>query len=265
MKKYLIQSISQSINQSELRGFLEEKYLQYSTPAFIETDPVSIPHLFSLREDIEISAFLTATISWGFRKSILRNARHLMEMMDMMPHQFIRSFTSSDLKPFRNFVHRTFNGEDCVFFLKSLQNIYINEGGLESCFDRQPVTDVKSRIDAFRRIFLQLPHPQRHEKHLANPEKGASCKRINMFLRWMVRDDSKGVDFGLWKSILKSELICPLDVHSGNVARKLGLLKRKSNDWQAAEELTVALRKIDPADPVKYDFALFGLGVFERF
>ncbi|MCX6282725.1 MAG: TIGR02757 family protein, partial [Bacteroidetes bacterium] len=235
------------------------------TPAFIGSDPVSIPHLFTSKEDIEISAFLTAMISWGFRKSILQNARALVEMMDMDPYGFIRSFNSSDLKPFRKFVHRTFNGEDCVFFLHSLQNIYSEYGGLESCFVPGDYPGVKPRISAFRRLFLALPHPQRHEKHIANPGKGASCKRINMFLRWMVRDDKRGVDFGLWKSIRPSELICPLDVHTGNVARKLGLLQRKSNDWDAAEELTAALRKLDPADPVKFDFALFGLGVFEKF
>ncbi|MEI7591542.1 MAG: TIGR02757 family protein [Deltaproteobacteria bacterium] len=261
MKKYL----NQSISHLELRSFLEEKYLQYNTPAFIETDPVSIPHMFSHIEDIEISAFLTATISWGFRKSILQNARHLMEMMDMSPHQFILSFTSSDLKPFRNFVHRTFNGEDCIFFLKSLQNIYLNHGGLQTCFVSFLGTGVKPRIGAFRRIFLELPHPPRLEKHIADPQKGASCKRINMFLRWMVRNDGRGVDFGLWKSLSPAELVCPLDLHTGNVARRLGLLKRKINDWKSAEELTDELRKFDAGDPVKYDFALFGMGVFEKF
>jgi len=258
-------SIIQSLTQYELREFLDAKHDQYNTPGFIESDPVSIPHLFSSREDIEISGFLTATISWGLRKSILQNARSLMETMDMAPSRFIRSFTPADLKPFRKFVHRTFNGEDCIFYLCSIQNIYNNHGGLESCFVPGPAAGLKSRIKAFRRIFLELPHQPRQEKHIANPSKGASCKRINMFLRWMVRNDGKGVDFGLWKSIHPSELLCPLDVHTGNVARKLGLLKRKANDWEAAEELTAALRKLDPADPVKYDFGLFGLGVFEKF
>jgi len=248
----------------DLRGFLEEKHLQYNSPAFIATDPVFVPHHFSLKQDIEISAFLTSVISWGNRKSILTNATALVQMMDMAPYQFITSFTDSDLKPFGKFVHRTFNGDDCLYFLRSLQNIYINHGGLESSFVSEGSPGVKPRISAFRRLFLELPHPQRHEKHIANPDKGASCKRINMFLRWMVRDDGRGVDFGLWKSVSPSELICPLDVHSGNVARKLGLLKRKTSDWQAAEELTAELRKFDPADPVKYDYALFGLGVFEK-
>lgn len=253
------------LSKTELREFLEAKYLQYNTPSFIESDPVSIPHLFSSKEDIEISGFLTATISWGNRKSILSNARQLVEMMDMAPASFIRRFESSDLKPLRKFVHRTFNGDDCLFFLRSLQNIYLNYGGLESCFVSEGDNSVWSRISAFRRIFLGLPHPQRHEKHIANPLKGASCKRIHMFLRWMVRDDVHGVDFGLWKTLSPSELVCPLDVHTGNVARKLGLLSRKTNDRTAAEELTASLRKFDAADPVKYDFALFGLGVFENF
>jgi uncharacterized protein (TIGR02757 family) len=253
------------LSSKELKAFLDFKYHQYNTAAFIESDPVSIPHLFSLKEDIEISAFLTATISWGFRKSILQNAMHLMEMMDLAPFQFISSFTSADLKTFRKFVHRTFNGEDLVFFLQSLQNIYLLKGGLQNCFVSLPGTGVKPRIASFRRIFLELPHPQRTEKHIADPDKGASCKRINMFLRWMTRDDGIGVDFGLWKSISPAELICPLDIHTGNVARKTGILKRKTNDWLAAEELTASLRKFDPDDPVKYDFALFGLGVFEKF
>jgi len=253
------------IPKKELKSFLDAKYLQYNTISFIESDPISIPHLFSFKEDKEISGFLTATISWGFRKTILSNARQLVEMMDMAPASFIRNFENSDLKPFRKFIHRTFNGEDCVFFLRSLQNIYLNYGGLEGCFVSGEESCVWSRISAFRRIFLELPHPQRHEKHVANPLKGASCKRIHMFLRWMVRDDQQGVDFGIWNTFSPSELICPLDVHTGNVARKLGLVSRKTNDRAAAEELTASLRKFDPADPVKYDFALFGLGVFEHF
>ena len=253
------------LSKTELHEFLEAKYLQYNTISFIESDPVSIPHLFSAKEDIEISGFLTATISWGSRKTILSNALKLVEMMEMAPASFIRNFANSDLGPFRKFVHRTFNGDDCMFFLRSLQNIYLNYGGLEGCFVSGEEVDVWSRISAFRRIFLELPHPQRHEKHIADPSKGASCKRIHMFLRWMVRNDSMGVDFGLWKTLSLSELICPLDVHTGNVARELGLLNRKTNDRAAAEELTASLRKFDPADPVKYDFALFGLGVFEHF
>jgi len=253
------------LSKTELHDFLDSKYAQYNTPAFIDSDPVSIPHNFSTKEDIEISGFLSATISWGLRKTILQNAAMLMQMMDNAPSQFIRSFTIADLKPFRKFVHRTFNGEDCLYFLHSLQNIYINYGGLENCFVSIPGEGIKPRIDFFRRIFLELPHPQRHEKHIADPMKGASCKRINMFLRWMVRDDNRGVDFGLWKSVRPHELVCLLDIHTGKVARKLGCLQRTSNDWAAAEELTASLRKLDPDDPVKYDFALFGLGIFEKF
>lgn len=267
------QSVLQSFNQSsgsklilrDLQAFLDIKYDQYNCSCFIESDPVSVPHFFSAREDIEISGFLTASISWGLRTSILRNATTLMEMMDMAPYSFIQSFGPADLKPFRKFVHRTFNGEDCIFFLRALQKIYTDHGGLENTFVSGPSAGIKTRISAFRRIFLELPHRPRQEKHIANPDKGASCKRINMFLRWMVRDDGRGVDFGLWKSVQPSELICPLDVHTGSVARKLGLLKRKANDWEAAEELTAALRKFDPSDPVKYDYALFELGVSEKF
>lgn len=248
------------MKKAELKSFLEFKYSQFSNPSFLPPDPVSIPHLFSVKEDIEIAGFLTSVISWGNRKSILTNARRLMELTDMSPHSFITSFETSDLKPFESFVHRTFNGSDCIFFLHSLQNIYKNEGGLESCFVSKGGTGIKPRISAFRKKFFGLPHLPRHEKHIADPEKGASCKRLNMFLRWMVRDGTGGVDFGIWKSIPASELICPLDIHTGNIARKLGLLKRTINDWNAAEELTASLRRFDPQDPVKYDLALFGMG-----
>ena len=248
-----------------MKEFLDTKLEQFNTPAFLETDPVSIPHLFTTKEDIEISAFLTATIAWGGRKSIISSAGKLMGMMDMAPFDFIKNAGPRDYQPFRKFVHRTFNGSDCVAFLRSLQHIYLYEGGLEKGFDLRQGTGMKDRIAGFRRQFLGFPHPPRTEKHIADPLKGASCKRINMFLRWMVRKDGKGVDFGLWKSISPGELVCPLDLHSGRVARKLGLLHRKSNDWKAAEELTNALRELDREDPVKYDLALFGLGVFENF
>jgi uncharacterized protein (TIGR02757 family) len=250
--------------KNELLEFLELKHDQYNHPSFIESDPISIPHLFSKKQDIEIAGFLTATISWGNRKSIIANARKLLLMMDDDPHNFITEASESDLFQFRKFVHRTFNGEDCVFFLQSLKNIYTKHESMEELFLPSD-NGISHSIGNFRKEFLFTPHQKRSEKHIADPFSGSSSKRINMFLRWMVRNDSRGVDFGIWKQIDPSRLICPLDVHVGNVARKLGLLTRKGNDWKAAEELTANLRKFDPADPVKYDFALFGLGIFEDF
>jgi uncharacterized protein (TIGR02757 family) len=256
------------LKAEELKDFLEEKFILYNNKKFIETDPVSIPHLFSEKEDIEIAAFLSATIAWGQRKTILRNARQLMKWMDDDPHRFILNFTEDDLKPFRKFIHRTFLPEDCIFFLKSLKNIYGKEGGLSNLFANNELNEsdhVKNSIVNARNIFFKLPHLQRNEKHFSDPSSGSAAKRLNMFLRWMIRRDHSGVDFGIWKGISPAHLICPLDVHSGRVARKLGLLKRKQNDWKAATELTCNLKKIDSNDPVKYDFALFGLGVFEKF
>jgi uncharacterized protein (TIGR02757 family) len=247
---------------NELKDFLDEKFFLYNTTAFIESDPVSIPHLFTKKEDIEIAAFLAATIAWGQRKTILRNARQLMQWMDDDPHRFIIDFTEADLKPFRKFVHRTYHPIDCVFYLKSLKNIYTHKGGLASLFVNG---NVKESLLHARNVFFEIMHPKRTEKHFSDPASGSAAKRLNMFLRWMVRQDKAGVDFGIWKGILPADLICPLDVHSGRVARKLGLLKRKQNDWKAAEELTSNLKKMDAGDPVKYDFALFGLGVFEKF
>jgi len=248
--------------------FLEEKTALYNSAAFVESDPISIPHLFSKKEDIEIAGFIAATIAWGQRITILKNARSLVELMDDSPHQFITGFQNADLKRFKNFVHRTFNGIDCIYFFRALKNIYNKHGGLEKVFLsglRAEDTDLKSSIIHARNIFFELPHQKRSEKHFSNPAAGSAAKRINMFLRWMVRKDKSGVDFGIWKSISPALLCCPLDVHSGRVARKLGLLSRKQNDWKAAAELTSMLRTFDPDDPVKYDIALFGLGVFEKF
>ncbi len=256
-----------SLSNQELKVFLDEKYDLYNRPEFIANDPISVPHKFSLKEDIEISGFLTATISWGNRKSIIKNANYLVKLMDDAPSDFILNFESPDLKRFQKFVHRTFNGEDCIFFLKSLKNIYQNHSGLESIFNH-PINNDGNIIDSINylnQVFFELDHPRRIRKHIANPLKKSSSKRINMFLRWMVRDDKRGVDFGIWKTIKPSELLCPLDVHSGNVARKLGLLTRKSNDLKAVIELTQQLKQFDAADPIKYDFALFGLGIFEKF
>lgn len=251
-----------------LKDFLEEKTALYNSSTFVETDPISIPRLFSKKEDIEIAGFLAATIAWGQRTTILKNARSLVNLMDNSPHQFITDFQKSDLKRFNTFIHRTFNSTDCIYFFHALKNIYRNHGGLESVFKsgiNQFDKDLKHSIIFTRKKFFELPHSKRTEKHFSNPESGSAAKRINMFLRWMVRKDDNGVDFGIWKTISPSLLSCPLDVHSGRVARKLELLSRKQNDWKAVEELTSNLRILDPHDPVKYDLALFSLGVFEKF
>jgi len=253
------------LSHQELLDFLEAKYEQYNRPEFIETDPISVPHCFARKEDIEIAAFLTATISWGNRLSILKDADKLLGMMDHSPYEFILHSGRCETEQFESFYHRTFNGRDCIFFLESLKNIYQHHEGLESLFLPDDTTGIKGALCRFRSVFLETDHPRRSEKHIADPCRGASAKRLLMFLRWMVRNDKRGVDFGLWNKISPSILMCPLDVHSGNVARKLGLLKRKQNDWKAVEELTENLRQFDPEDPVKYDFALFGLGVFEKF
>jgi uncharacterized protein (TIGR02757 family) len=246
-----------------IKEFLDFKHDLYNNASFIEEDPIAIPHLFSRKEDIEIAGFLAATIAWGQRKTILRSAHKLLHYMDSCPFEFIMDAGKNDLDRFRDFTHRTFNGTDCIFFIQSLENIYRNQGGLENAFSTS--TEIKSCIINFRNIFFSIPYPGRTMKHVADPSAGASAKRINMFLRWMVRRDSRGVDFGIWNSLQPSQLYCPLDVHTGNVARKLGLITRKQNDWKALEELMAYLREFDPDDPVKYDFALFGLGIYEKF
>ena len=249
---------------SEIYQLLEEKFIQFNQTSFIENDPISIPHLFSAKEDIEIAGFLAATIAWGQRKTIVTNARKMIQLMDDAPYDFILHHEDKDLWRLKGFVHRTFNSEDFEFFVKALQHMYINHGGLESVFARN-AENMQQSIHYFKKVFFEIDHPQRSTKHIADPLKKSSAKRINMFLRWMCRNDKSGVDFGIWKSISPKHLMCPLDVHSGNVARKLGLLTRTQNDWQAVEELTYQLRKFEKNDPVKYDFSLFGLGVFEGF
>lgn len=254
------------MKKAELKEFLDTKVIQYNHPEFLESDPIQIPHLFTLKEDVEISGFLTATIAWGNRKSIINNAHKLMELMEHSPYDFVLNHQENDLEKLQNFVHRTFNGEDLVCFIKSLKHIYENYSGLEGVFtSNQDKKSIQPGISKFKEAFFEIPHRQRTKKHISDPLKGSAAKRINMYLRWMVRDNSTGVDFGLWKDIPTAILSCPLDVHSGNVARKLGLLKRKQNDAKALEELDDSLRRFDPNDPVKYDFALFGLGVFEKF
>lgn len=253
-------------NLSTIKEFLDQKYLQYNSPRFIAPDPISIPHRYNLNQDREIAGFLTATIAWGQRKSIVQNALRLMELMDDAPYDFVMKFSETDLKRFDGFVHRTFNYTDISIFLYALKNIYQVHGGMENVFaDGIKLGGMDHAIAHFRNVFFELPHAARTRKHVSNPLNGSSAKRINMYLRWLVRNDGRGVDFGIWKSIRPDQLICPLDVHSGRVARRLGLLNRKQDNWKAATELTSALQKLDPEDPVKYDFALFGLGVFEKF
>lgn len=254
------------INKKELKEFLDEKVKKYNNPEFIESDPISIPHRFHAKEDIELSGFLTATIAWGNRKMILRNAGMMMDLMDNSPYDFILHHEERDLENMEGFVHRTFNSTDLVYFLRALQYIYLNKGGLESIFSsHKSENSLQQSIHEFRKIFFELPHPARTEKHVSDPLCNSAAKKINMYLRWMVRKDNNGVDFGIWKSISPSILSCPLDVHSGNVARKLGLITRIQNDSKAVLELDTNLRGMDSIDPVKYDFALFGLGVFEGF
>ncbi|MFA9388261.1 MAG: TIGR02757 family protein [Prolixibacteraceae bacterium] len=255
--------MTDKLNPQEWKDFLDQSYDKYNVPGFIPNDPISIPHLFDRKEDIEIAGFLTATIAWGMRKSIITNAEKLMKGMGYFPHEFILNASPSDLKAFANFVHRTFNGTDLIYFLKALQNIYRHYGGLEKVFAEgyQKDLSLKSSLQNFRTVFFSLEHETRTEKHVANVLKKSSGKRLCMYLRWMVRNDGRGVDFGIWNEIPSSALMLPLDLHTGNISRKLGLLHRTQNDWQAVEELTAQLSELDPNDPVKYDFALFGLGV----
>ena len=255
-----------SLRKSDLKTFLDDKVVEYNRPSFITSDPIQIPHQFTLKEDIEIAGFLAATIAWGNRTMIIKNAHRMMELLDNSPFDFVMNHQEQDLKHFNGFVHRTFNSTDLIQFVKSLQHIYTNHNGLESALAiKDSSYSYKTAIASFKQVFLEIPHETRTEKHVSNPLKGSAAKRINMFLRWMVRNDNCGVDFGIWKTHNSANLSCPLDVHSGNVARKLGLLNRKQNDWKALSELDTNLRKLDKSDPSKYDFALFGLGIFEKF
>ena len=247
------------MNAKELKEYLDFKYEQYNTPLFIESDPIQLPHRFTQKEDVEIVAFLVSIIAWGNRTMIIKSGERLLQIMNNEPYQFIINYNSKEL----DFVHRTFNHIDLDFFFRSLKYLYQN-GGLESAFTPNNLhPGVKGRIINFRKAFLATEHLDRSTKHISNPEKNSAAKRLNMFLRWMVRNDNSGVDFGIWKTISPSELYLPLDVHTGNVSRELGLLTRKQNDWKALDELMQRLREFDPIDPVKYDFALFGIGAFE--
>ncbi|MEL0642771.1 TIGR02757 family protein [Olleya sp. Ti.3.14] len=254
------------MTNKELKEFLDAKVELYNKPDFIDTDPIQIPHLFSKKEDIEIAGFLSATIAWGNRKSINTNAHKMMQLLDQAPFDFVMNHEPSDLEKLESFVHRTFNGLDFITFIKGLQHIYLNHEGLEAVFKKHAEKDsLQNSIHNFKHVFFEIEHLQRTQKHISDPLKNSAAKRINMFLRWMVRPNNTNVDLGIWTSLSPAQLSCPLDVHSGNVARKLGLLHRKQNDGKALAQLDASLRLLDPNDPVKYDFALFGLGVFEKF
>jgi uncharacterized protein (TIGR02757 family) len=255
------------MDQAVLREFLDQKADLFNTTAFIDQDPILIPHRFSDPADIEISAFLTAILSWGRRQSIISSAGRLVSGMTGGPHAFITGAVDEDFEHFLPFVHRTFNGVDCIYFLRVLRRIYRDYGGLREIFETGYAQhgDMVPAIISFRDIFFREPGPRRTGKHLPDLTRNSAGKRINMFLRWMVRRDERGVDFGIWDGIPMSALYIPLDVHTGTVARKLGMLQRKQDDWKAVEELTSRLREFDPEDPVRYDFALFGLGSFEGF
>ncbi|HPE86717.1 MAG: TIGR02757 family protein [Bacteroidales bacterium] len=239
---------------------LDKAYTVYATRAFILNDPVAVAHQFSRKEDIEISAFLTAIIAWGNRVSIQNSAKKMLQLMDYTPYHYVSAGDFRNLTQ-QTFAHRTFNRDDFHFFVSALHTIYGQHGGLEGIFATayRSSGSVMESINHFREVFLETPHLRSSERHLAHPASGSAAKRINMFLRWMVRTDREGIDFNLWKGIPSSALICPLDIHSGRSARSLGLLTRKTNDRKSAEELTAALRRLDPEDPVKYDFALFSL------
>lgn len=254
----------------ELAQLLTQKFNTYNQPGFIKDDPICIPHRFSKKQDVEIAAFFAALLAWGNRTSIINSCTKLFNSMDNAPHHFILHFTQKDLWPLKKFVHRTFNSEDLFFLLYFLQHHYRKYQSLETAFSNWlHTTDehVAPALNGFYNYVFEgyKEKMPRTQKHIATPAKKSACKRLNMFLRWMVRSDDKGVDFGLWKNILPAQLICPLDVHVARVARKLDLLKRKQNDWLAAVELTENLKKFDAADPVKFDFAIFGLGAIEKF
>jgi len=260
-----------SLTHAELHQLLEEKYDQYCRLEFLVDDPILIPHMFEDRRDREIAGLIAATIAWGQRPTIIRNAKLAMHLMGNEPHRFVMEHQENDLNDLHRFVHRTFNGEDLTHFIRALRNIYQRYDSLEEVFlegmessGGSPTGDsVMPALVHFKAVFFSIPHQKRTQKHVADPSRGSSAKRLNMFLRWMVRNDGRGVDFGIWHRFSPALLSCPLDVHSGRVARHLGLLSRKQDDWRAVEELDAALRSFDPKDPAKYDFALFGMGVNE--
>jgi uncharacterized protein (TIGR02757 family) len=250
-----------------LKNLLDEKVRLYNQPSFIERDPISIPHQFTKKQDIEISGLFAAVLAWGNRTTIINNCNKLMGWMDNSPHDFILNHKDYELKPFMHFAHRTFNATDLLYFLSFLQYHYQQHDSLEQAFTPGKYTDetVERALIHFHDYFFSIEHPERTRKHIATPARKSACKRINMYLRWMVRRDSHGVDFGTWKKIKMSQLVCPLDVHVGRVAHRLGLIENENANWQNALHLTAKLRQLDPHDPAVYDYALFGLGMAERY
>lgn len=252
---------------TRLKSILDDRVALYNQPSFIENDPISIPHRYTLLQDIEITALWTSVFSWGLRKTIINKANELFLLMDNAPYDFIMHHSEEESKRLMQFVHRTFQPTDTLYFLHFFRNYYQNHDSLQSAFTdytKESSQSVKAMLSGFHHLFFDSEWaPQRTRKHVATPERGASCKRLNMFLRWMVRDDEHGVDLGLWKDISPADLMIPLDVHVQRVAHRLGLLKRNKSDWRGVEELTAQLRLMDPKDPVKYDYALFGMGVME--
>lgn len=252
-----------------LRDLLEEKYQQYNQSGFIENDPICIPHLFSKKQDIEIMGLWASVLAWGQRVTIINKCKELISLMDNAPYDFIINHQPRDLKVFLQFRHRTFNATDTLYFIEFFKTFYAKHESLEEAFlqgHTKNAANVEGALAGFRELFFSLEdYPERTKKHISTPARNSACKRLNMFLRWMVRKDKKGVDFGIWKTIKPSQLVCPCDVHVDRVGRKLGLIVRKQTDWQTAVELTENLKKFDPKDPVKYDFALFGMGVEEKF
>jgi uncharacterized protein (TIGR02757 family) len=252
----------------ELRQFLTKKVDEFNQPSFIMGDPICIPHLFTRKPDIEIAGLFAAIFSWGNRTTIIQKTKELMTRMNMSPHEFCTNYDKKDFKRLKGFKHRTFTEEDLVYFVEFFHHYYGKWNSLETAFSKWIGCDdenTQNSLDGFKKYFFSLEHLRRTEKHVSSPAQKSTCKRMNMFLRWMVRKDKRGVDFGIWQKISPSQLICPIDVHVARVARRLGLLKRKQTDWLSAIELTDNLRKLDPNDPVKYDFALFSLGAIEKF
>jgi len=259
----------EGVADNNLKEFLDLKVEEYNQPGFIENDPIVIPHSFSKKQDIEITGFWASVLAWGQRVTIINKCRTLFEMMDNAPHDFILNHSDQELRPFEKFKHRTFNATDTLYFIEFLKQFYQKHDSLEAAFAARLAPDaqtVETGLKGFHDTFFELPDaPQRTRKHIATPARKSACKRLNMFLRWMARKDDKGVDFGIWHQISPAQLVCPCDLHVDRVARKLGLIQRKQTDWLTALELTASLRELDPEDPVKYDFALFGLGVEEKF
>jgi uncharacterized protein (TIGR02757 family) len=253
------------MDKKNLKEFLDSKVDQYNQPFFIKDDPVCIPHLFTKKQDIEIAGFFASIFAWGNRTTIINKSKELMQAMQMQPYEFILNHSTEDVKRLLSFKHRTFKTTDLLYFIEFLKYHYTDNKSLETAFTKHGNT-IEEMLTGFHHYFFSMEDvPVRTKKHIATPEKNSTCKRLNMFLRWMVRRDDKGVDFGIWKKISPSQLICPIDLHVARVSRRFNLLERKQTDWQAALELTDNLRKFDKNDPVKYDFALFALGVIEKF